>query len=153
MGGRLEASRATGKPRRGALKQAFLLFDRDLFGGRLAAGGVQARWSRSRRYFGSYSEAPKRILVSSVTSPEGALGGWLGILLHEMIHADLHLSGREAAEGVGDVQADHAEVFWAATRRVGRRLGLPDCSPEEAWAWPWCLGDGSDVDLGWRGAE
>lgn len=149
----MEESSTACKPGRGALKKAFLLFDRDLFGGRLAANNIQVKWSRSRRYFGSYSEESKRILVSSVTSPEGVLGGWLGILLHEMIHADLHTSGREAAEGVGDVQEDHASVFWAATRRVGRRLGLPDCSPEEAWAWPWCLGDGSDLDLGWRGAE
>lgn len=144
------------KPERGALQKAFRAFDWRLFGGRLEASGVHVKWSRSRRYFGSYSESTKRILVSSVTSPEGALGGWLGILLHEMIHADLHLSGREAAEGVeraGDVQSDHAELFWAATRRVGRRLGLPDCRPEEAWAWPWCLGDGSDLDLAWHGAE
>jgi hypothetical protein len=153
MGGRRPEGAASGERRRGDLRAALEAYDARLFRGRMSARGVRVAWCRSRRYYGSYSPASRVICISADIAPLGALGGWRGVLVHEMIHADLHLSGLDPALSGSDIAEDHSEIFWARTRRIGRALDLPDCAEWEAWAWPWCLGDGTDLDLGWPGAR
>lgn len=75
-----------------------------------------------------------RIVITSALSMPRCIR-WRGILLHEMLHAWLHFTDR--AETIDqDTDEWHDHRFAAETRRIGRKLGLPDLPDDEAWAWP-----------------
>lgn len=74
--------------------------------------------------------------VITLATHTAASWDWQATLLHELIHAWLHVAG-DADEWHLGVVAHHGPAFTAQCNRVGRVLGLPPVDVDESWVWPW----------------
>lgn len=104
-----------------------------------ALGGLQIRTARLARDWGWYEypeEFPPQGRVSLNRSMDETQ--WRQVLLHEMVHAALAIADSPDEFEHGET-VQHGPRFTKECNRIGRRLGLPDVTEDDSWAWPMVL--------------
>lgn len=93
-------------------------------------------WRHMTKCYGLWDSATAkfphgRVVLSSAVQPKC---GWRGVLLHELIHAQI---GPDLDEHEDTKVEYHGPIFAAWCNTIGAQLGIPHVSVEDCWAWPW----------------
>lgn len=125
------------RPSIAEVRQSYAVLNKTLFGGVLPAQ-TALRWQRMR-WNGDCEEPNERYpygLIRLSTMMEVTCG-WLGILLHEMVHLYMFMLYPHVDEW--DQFDWHGQQFCDVCNHVARQLDWPEVEVEDCWNWPECL--------------
>jgi hypothetical protein len=121
-------------PPKSLVETFFGLLNTNAFGGALPE--IPVHYCRMRAYGAAEPATDRyphgRIFLGTMTPWPPC--GWVGVLLHEMVHVYLDLQGVDEYEH--GTPAYHGPRFTAECNRIGAVLGWPPVEEHDSGAWP-----------------